>query len=98
MGQSPSLEANWFAASQENPLISRKPKVHYRTHKRPPPVSILGQPNLIHIPTSQILEMHPNIIHPSVCMLQPAYGYHNTTPKPQRNTNTHRSRAIQPMK
>jgi len=43
--QSPSWEANWFAASQEIPRISRNPKVHYRTHKRPPPVSILGQPN-----------------------------------------------------
>ena len=29
---------------------------------------------------------------------QPAYGYHTTTAKPQRNTNTHRTRAIQPMK
>ena len=45
MVQSPSWEANWFAASQEIPRISRNPKVHYRTHKRPPPVSILGQPN-----------------------------------------------------
>ena len=44
MVQSPSLEVNGFAASQEIPCISRKPKVHYRTHKRPPPVSILGQP------------------------------------------------------
>jgi len=39
--------------------------VHYRTHKRPPPVSILGQPNPVHIPTSHLLEIHPNIIHPS---------------------------------
>jgi len=37
MVQSPSWEANWFAASQEIPRISRNPKVHYRTHKRPPP-------------------------------------------------------------
>jgi len=28
----------------------------------------------------------------------PAYGYHTTTAKPQCNTNTHRTRAIQPMK
>ena len=62
---SPSWEANWFAASQEIPRISRNPKVHYRTHKRPPPVSILGQPNPVHIPTSHFLEIHPNIIHPS---------------------------------
>ena len=51
MVQSPSWEANWFAASQEIPHISRNPKVHYRTHKRPPPVSILGQTNAVHIPT-----------------------------------------------
>jgi len=36
MVQSPSWEANWFAASQEIPCISRNPKVHYRPHKCPP--------------------------------------------------------------
>ena len=65
MVQSPSWEANWFAASQEIPRISRNPKVHYRTHKRPPPIPILSQPNPVHIPTSHLLEIHPNIIHPS---------------------------------
>ena len=65
MVQSPSWEANWFAASQEIPRISRNLKVHYRTHKRPPNVSILGQPNPVHTPTSHLLEIHPNIIHPS---------------------------------
>ena len=65
MVQSPSWEVNWFAASQEIARISRNPKVHYRTHKRPPPVSILGQPNPVHIPTSHLLEIHPNIILPS---------------------------------
>ena len=65
MVQSPSWEANWFAASQEIPRISRNPKVHYRTQKRPPPVPILSQPNPVHIPTSHLLEIHPNIIHPS---------------------------------
>ena len=63
--QSLSWEANWFAASQEIPRISRNPKVQYRTHKRPPPVSILVQPNPVHISTSHLLEIHPNIIHPS---------------------------------
>ena len=66
MVQSSSWEANWFAASQEIPRISRNPKVHYRTHKRPPPVSILDQPNPVHIPTSHLLEIHPNIILPSM--------------------------------
>ena len=64
MVQSPSSEANWFAASQKIPRISGNPKVHYRAHKRPPTVSILGQPNPVHIPTSHLLETHPNIIHP----------------------------------
>ena len=64
--QSPSWEANWFAASQEIPRISQNPKVHYRTHKRPPPISILGLPNPVHIPTSHLLEIHPNSIHPSM--------------------------------
>ena len=63
--QSPPWEANWFAASPEIPRISRNPKVHYRTHNRPPPLSILGQPNPVHIPTSHLLEIHPNTIHPS---------------------------------
>jgi len=31
-------------------------------------------------------------------VLQPAYRYHTTPAKPQCNTNTHRARAIQPMK
>ena len=63
MVQSPSWEANWFAASQEIPRILCNQKVHYRTHKRPPPVPI--QPNPVNIPTSHLLETHPNIIRPS---------------------------------
>ena len=65
MVQSPSWQANWFAASQEIPRISRNPNVHCRTHKRPPPFSILGQPNPVHKHTSHLLEIRPNITHPS---------------------------------
>ena len=36
MVQSPSWAADWLAASQEIPRISRNPKAHYRTHKRTP--------------------------------------------------------------
>ena len=67
--QSASGEANWFAASQEIPRISRNPKVHYRTHKRPPPASILGHPSTVHIPTSHrsilILSTHLHLGLPS---------------------------------
>ena len=46
------------------PRISRNTKVHYRTHKRLPTLSIVGQPNPVHIPTYHLLEIRQNIIRP----------------------------------
>jgi hypothetical protein len=87
--QSPSWEANWFAASQEIPHISRNPKVHYSTHKRPPTFPILCQPNPVLILTSHLLEICPNIIHPStprspqwVSFLPVSPPRHYTPPSP----------------
>ena len=85
MVQSPSWEANWFTTSQEIPRISRNPKVHYRTNKRPPPASILDQPNPVHIPTSNLLKIHLNIIHPSTTR-SPQWFFPSSLPTKTLNT------------
>jgi len=65
MVQSPSWEANWFAASQQIPRIFTEPKgslLHSQASSTCPyPGPAQSSPHT-HI---NLLEIHPNIIHPS---------------------------------
>ena len=47
------------------PQCQRPSFTPIRTHKSPPPVSILGHPSPVPIPKYHLLEIHPYIFHPS---------------------------------
>ena len=54
-----------FAANQEIPRILCNQKVHYRTHKRQPPVPYLSQLHPVPTTPSHFLKNHFNISFPS---------------------------------
>jgi len=60
--QSPSWEANRFAASEKIPCILWNSKVHYRNHKCPSHVSNLSQVDPVRTSTSHFLKIHLNVI------------------------------------
>ena len=62
MEHSPPLDAKLFSTSQEIPHILWKPKVHYGVHNCPLPVTLLIQINPVHAPTTNVLNIHPNIL------------------------------------
>jgi hypothetical protein len=54
----------WSSASQEPPWILWNPKIHYRIHNIPPPVTVQSQIDPIHALPALFTKIHFNIILP----------------------------------
>ena len=83
MEQSPSWEANRFSAGQEIPRILWNNKFHYSTHKCPLPDPIWSQLDPVHTATSHFLNIHLNIILPSMPgspKWSPSFGFPHQNP------------------